>query len=112
MKVTLEILGKRLQELRKDLNLSQQEVAQQLGYPQNALSKLETGKGVGIDFLLELIHFYKERFFIDALFLEEPFVVLRRGKDQNSVHSVVIERLKVLEEDVRIEVEQLIKLLR
>ncbi len=111
MKISLTVLGERLCELRKDLNMSQGEVAHALHCQQNAVSRIETGKGGTIDFLLDMINFYKEYFIINSLFAE-TFQIMRQNEDQSAtLHSVVIERLKVLEEDVGIEVKQLIKLL-
>lgn len=111
MKVSLKVLGERLYEFRKELNLSQGEVAQTLGCQQNAVSRIENGRGGSIDFLLDMINFYKQYFIIDTLF-SSSFQVMRQNEDASAtIHHIIIERLRVLGEDVRTETEQLIKLL-
>ncbi len=111
MKISLTVLGERLYEFRKELNLSQGEVAKSLGCQQNAVSRIENGRGGSIDFLLDMINFYKQHFIIDHLF-SASFQVMRQNEDASAtMHHIIIERMKVLGEDVRTEMDQLIKLL-
>lgn len=43
-RVSLEYIGHRLREIRKEQGLSQQDVAEALGIPQSNLSRIENGK--------------------------------------------------------------------
>ncbi len=51
--------GKRIRNLRKNLGLTQEELAEQLGVALNTISRIEIGqRGVSIDLALELVvHF-------------------------------------------------------
>lgn len=59
MTYDLTASGKRLQELRKQMGKTQEEVAEQIGLSTNGISKIERGnKGCSVDTLLEFSEFY------------------------------------------------------
>ncbi len=59
MKELGEIVGSNLQELRKSRHLTQQELAEQVGFSDKSISKWELGKAVpSVDILIEFASFF------------------------------------------------------
>ena len=59
MKELGEIVGNNLQELRKSRHLTQQELAEQVGFSDKSISKWELGKAVpSVDILMEFASFF------------------------------------------------------
>ncbi len=59
MKELGEIVGNNLQELRKSRHLTQQELAEQVGFSDKSISKWELGKAVpSVDILIEFASFF------------------------------------------------------
>lgn len=59
MKELNEIVGGNLQELRKSRHLTQQELAEQVGYSDKSISKWELGKAIPtVDILIDLASFF------------------------------------------------------
>lgn len=106
MKVTLFVLGERLRKMRKSLQLSQSEVATQLGYPQNTVSKLENGNGCGITFLLEIIHFYKQYYAVGNLFLNK-FTLVPQGGQKNSTYAPVRKQVRTSINNIESDISRL-----
>ena len=52
--------GKRIQQLRQEMNLSQEQLAEKLNVSQNTIAKIECGlRRPSIDFLIELAEFFE-----------------------------------------------------
>lgn len=68
MSVSIQELGQRLKLLRKQLDLSQESLAESMGVNQNQISRLENGVGGTIELLLLLFSFYSNHFHVDLLF--------------------------------------------
>ena len=52
--------GKRIQQLRQEMNLSQEQLAEKLNVSQNMIAKIECGlRRPSVDFLIELAEFFE-----------------------------------------------------
>ena len=59
MRHDLKECGKRIQQFRKEMHLSQEELAEKLNVSQNTIAKIECGlRRQSIDFLIELSMFF------------------------------------------------------
>ena len=76
MEITLKLLGGRLKEMRKALDMLQEDVAKHLDVNQNAISRIENGAGGGINILLKLLNFYSNFFVVEHI-LSQKFEVVR-----------------------------------
>ena len=110
MEITLKLLGGRLKEMRKALDMLQEDVANHLNVNQNAISRIENGAGGGINVLLKLLNFYSDFFVVEHI-LSPKFEVVRRSDSIGPMESVAIERLKLWKEEFNGEIEEIIKLL-
>ena len=66
-----EQLGKRLRTVRELFNMSQTEVAEQVGVTQTYIHRLEKGNRVNSDFLINVLVFYNRYISLDKLFNEK-----------------------------------------
>jgi len=110
MEITLKLLGSRLKEMRKSLDMLQGDVAKHLKLNQNAVSRIENGAGGGINVLLKLLNFYSEFFEVEHI-LSPKFEIVKRSESPKPLESVAIERLKLLQQEFNGEIEELILLL-
>ncbi|MDH6358918.1 helix-turn-helix transcriptional regulator [Parabacteroides sp. PF5-9] len=84
--------GERLKKVRMYLGLTQEQLANKLteeeqiklAHAQNAISRLETGKGGDVGFLMNLLNFYSKFIYIDSLFINDFEIV---GKESNTLKS-------------------------
>ena len=110
MEITLKLLGGRLKEMRKALDMLQEDVAKHLDVNQNAISRIENGAGGGINVLLKLLNFYSDFFVVEHI-LSPKFEVIKKSDSVPPLESVAIERLKLWKEEFNGEVEEIIHLL-
>ena len=108
--ITLKLLGGRLKEMRKSLDMLQEDVAKHLDVNQNAISRIENGSGGGINVLLKLINFYSVFFVVEHI-LSPKFEVIKKSDSVDPLESVAIERLRLWREEFNGEIEQIINLL-
>ena len=106
MEITLKLLGGRLKEMRKALDMLQEDVAKHLDVNQNAISRIENGAGGGINVLLKLLNFYSD-FFVVVHILSPKFEVVRISDTTGPLESVAIERLKSLKNQLVKEIENI-----
>jgi transcriptional regulator with XRE-family HTH domain len=78
-----EQLGKRLRTVRELFNMSQTEVAEQIGVTQTYIHRLEKGNRINSDFLINVLVFYSRYISLDRLFDEKV-----------SIHEAMQEELK------------------
>lgn len=110
-KLTLDTLGERLRKVRIDLGLSQTQLAEQLNVGQMEVSRLETGKGGGINFLLSVICFYSPHIRIEILLNPNiDFSLINRNNQlyKKPINEIAIERINQLKEDL----DNIVKLLK
>ncbi len=84
-KITLEIIGKRLKEVRENLQLNQKEVADKIGKKQGIISALEQGKNGGLETLLALLNLYKDDIHIADIW-EEDFDFYYSNQKQKNIN--------------------------
>ncbi len=73
-------LGEKITELRKNKNLSQIQLAEQLGVSRQAISKWESGNTMpGIDSIIEISNFFDVT--IDSLLKDEDDFTLNKTSD-------------------------------
>ena len=88
--------GKRIQNLRKQRGLTQEELADRLNISTSNMSKIEIGySGVSIDLLIEMAFFFKVSFEY-ILLGDEPDVLFGRQEKENNVKAqmkLLIEQL-------------------
>lgn len=60
MKYDTKASGKRIKQLRQEMNLSQEQLAEKLNVSQNMIAKIECGlRRPSVDFLIELAEFFE-----------------------------------------------------
>ena len=60
MKYDTKASGKRIKQLRQEMNLSQEQLAEKLNVSQNMIAKIECGlRRPSVDFLIELADFFE-----------------------------------------------------
>lgn len=106
MEITLKLLGGRLKEMRKALDMLQEDVAKHLDVNQNAISRIENGAGGGINVLLKLLNFYSDFFVVEHI-LSPKFEVVRKSETTGPLESVAIERLRLLKTELVEEIENI-----
>jgi transcriptional regulator with XRE-family HTH domain len=110
MEITLRLLGGRLKEMRKALDMHQEDVAQHIDVNQNAISRIENGAGGGINVLLRLLNFYSDFFVVEHI-LSQKFEVVPKSDDAGPMESVAIERLKLWQKEFNEEIGEIVHLL-
>lgn len=110
MEITLKLLGGRLKEMRKALDMLQEDVAKHLDVNQNGISRIENGAGGGINVLLKLLNFYSDFFVVEHI-LSQKFEVVRKSDMAGPMESVAIERLKLMKNELVEEIEKISLLL-
>jgi transcriptional regulator with XRE-family HTH domain len=110
MEITLNLLGERLKEMRKDLGMLQEDVAKHLEVNQNAVSRIEKGTGGSISILLKLINYYSTYYVVEHI-LSPKFEVVKVSDTIGPMESVAIERLKLWQQEFNGEIAEIIHLL-
>lgn len=95
---SLEILGKRLKEVREALQLKQSEVANSINKKQATISAIESGKNGGIDTLFSIFNLYKDHVYIPDLFGEtfDFYYSNQKQKDINIEKDLNQEKKKLI----------------
>ncbi|MDR0430703.1 MAG: helix-turn-helix domain-containing protein [Tannerellaceae bacterium] len=97
------IFGERLKMVRMYLGLTQEQLAKRLteeerikvAYAQNAISRLETGKGGDVGFLMNLLNFYSKFIYIDSVFRKDFEIVGKEGHTIKSGYIGTIAKAKI-----------------
>ena len=100
--ITLPILGTRLKQIREHIGYSQAQLAEQLNCKQNAISKLELGKGGSLKLLFQVLNFYSNYVFIDLIFSEKFYLISNTEEDEAqkaNYNSVIIEIIRQSEKN-------------
>lgn len=113
MKLDLNNVGERLQQLRKALDISQLELATNTNLNQNQVSRLENGSGGSLEGLFNLINFYSDHFHMNTVFSEsfEPVKKSDAPPQVSNRQSVAVEKLKSIHSDLGRELIDVINIL-
>jgi transcriptional regulator with XRE-family HTH domain len=106
MEITLKLLGGRLKEMRKAMDMLQEDVAKHLDVNQNAISRIENGSGGGISILLKLLNYYGNFFVVEHI-ISQKFEVVSIAETTGPIESVAIERLRLLKNELVEEIENI-----
>ena len=101
-KVTRQILGERLKDVRKFLGMTQGDVAEKINAKQTTVSRIEAGGDVGTESTLDLLCFYAKLIQIEVLF-EELYDSTNIRNKGSVVNAIAAEKLKKILVDVDIE---------
>ena len=102
----------RLKLLRKEAGLSQKELANEVNKTQVQISNLESGNAGTIETLIDVLELYHPTFIIRNLYGPDfSKSDIKKNVFQNPINSVVVERLKLLKEEINNEIGDNIKLL-
>lgn len=103
MGISPKDIGRRLRQVRKYHNMTQKFVAESVGFPQNAVSRLECGRDLSSEKLVLFLKFYSQYVNIDIIF-DERFDMLLTGDKQVSksryIGSILEEKINLLREIV------------
>jgi len=113
MTLSLEILGDRLQMLRKALGVSQTDLATSLNVKQVQISRVENGDSGNLELFVDLINFYGKDFYLNLLF-SDHFQPVKRADitpGDNILKTIAVERLKVLQSDITEELTSVITII-
>lgn len=118
MGITLREIGRRLKEVRNYFNLTQSQIADELGLTQNNVSRLETGRELGSEKLILFLAYYSKYINIDAIF-DERFDMFSDETVKFSKHlhldTIVAEKIRMMDkarkafnQQMDVEIENLI----
>lgn len=94
-------LGKRLKTVREICQFSQAEVAKHLGVTQTYIHRIENGKGSTLDFMVDVLSFYRQYISLDRLFDENCSLVEAMQKELKfPTNEVVHKRSALVRESV------------
>lgn len=99
MEYSRALVGKRLKELRNDLEFTQSYVAQILGIEQTTLSNIEKGRTAGFDVFLDLLNFYGKYHKVSNILLPE-FVIMKNNELSyiDEIQSKVVKEIEECEQ--------------
>lgn len=99
--ITIQDIGRRLKEVRRYFKLTQANVANEIGVPQNMVSRLECGRDVSSEKLISFLAFYSKYVNIDAIFDDRFDIFSGNVKFTKKLHldSIVVEKIKILDEE-------------
>jgi transcriptional regulator with XRE-family HTH domain len=101
MAISPQDIGKRLKQVRKYYNLTQNFVAESVGLPQNSVSRLECGRELSSEKLILFLEFYSKYIKIDIIFDERFDILLTddlKISKRQYIDSILEEKLKMLQE--------------
>lgn len=106
----VEVIGTRIRELRTRAGLTQKGLAEALNVSQNSISRMED-KGSGTtQFLLDLLRFFEAKYDVSC-FLQKNFSAEKaKVRIAKPMDTIAVERLKLLQENLNAEVNDLIGL--
>ena len=67
----LKVLGDRLRQIRKQMGLSQKQLAENTHTAQSAISRLENGEEVNASMLIAILLYYRQTFSLDYIFTKD-----------------------------------------
>lgn len=112
-KIDIKILGQRLKAIRKDLGLSQVEIAKNLGINQSMVSKVERGAPVLSPVVIGYLILFSDRININYL-LDEHFDILDKDSLYDvsfSLNSIARAKIESLQQQVNEELNNIKQLL-
>lgn len=95
--IDLKVLGDRLRQIRKQMGLTQKQLAENAHTAQSAISRLENGDEVNASMLMAVLLYYGQTFSLDYIFTKDF--------DINSHHLRLGTR-----DEIRLQLERLIRL--
>ena len=109
----IKILGQRLRAIRKDLGMTQVNVAKELGVAQSLVSKVEQGQPVLSPVVIGYIFLFADRININYL-MGEKFDINDKDAlyDVNfSINSIIRAKMETLQQDINNELDSIKELL-
>lgn len=88
--ITKKEIGNRLRQIRTFLSITQQELSEEIGCSQIAISRMEAGTGVWENFL-KMFTYYGQFIYLNCLFQEEFHIISVDGDKEifkNNVNSI------------------------
>ena len=113
MNIALSDIGEKLTAFRKNLGLSQKEVAKAMGLHQTRISKLEKGEGSSIELLLQVLNYYGSTYQVKYILADTFDIVTGTAGEALSspYNSIAVERLSLLGEEISVQLVEVKKLL-
>lgn len=69
--IDLKVLGDRLRQIRKQMGVTQKQLAEHTHTAQSAISRLENGEEVNASVLIAILFYYGQTFSLDYIFTDE-----------------------------------------
>lgn len=96
--IDLKVLGDRLRQIRKQMGLSQKQLAAKTHTTQSAVSRLENGEEVNASVLIAILFYYGQTFSLNYIFTDD--------------FDITSHRLRLGSRDeIRLQLERLIRLI-
>ena len=109
----IKVLGQRLRAIRKDLGMTQVNIAHELGVAQSLVSKVELGQTVLSPVIIGYIYLFSNRININYL-MGEKFDITDKDALYNvnfSINSIIRAKLETLQQEINKEFNSISELL-